>query len=220
MESSANTRWSARARESGRAACTRGACSACSLAWQAAFVDIGLEKNAFLPLSGSGSVRGGQELLVQVLKDPPGETKGLRLTREITLPGRLCVLKPGGAGVSVSRKLAAPAQERLRALGGAICPPDCGLLLRTQAESADDADIETEARALYERLLSIERAYANRSGPGLVLQEEDLAGRMLRDPADARYRARCGAGGRRSGAAGAGAGEPARAARRAIDADF
>ncbi len=148
---------------------------------QAAFVDIGLEKNAFLPLSGSGSVRGGQELLVQVLKDPPGETKGLRLTREITLPGRLCVLKPGGAGVSVSRKLAAPAQERLRALGGAICPPDCGLLLRTQAERADDADIETEARALYERLLSIERAYASRSGPGLVLQEEDLAGRMLRD---------------------------------------
>ena len=118
---------------------------------------------------------------MQVLKDPPGETKGLRLTREITLPGRLCVLKPGGAGVSVSRKLAAPAQERLRALGGAICPPDCGLLLRTQAERADDADIETEARALYERLLSIERAYANRSGPGLVLQEEDLAGRMLRD---------------------------------------
>ncbi len=151
------------------------------LGMQAAFVDIGLEKNAFLPLGGGESVRGGQELLVQVLKDPPGGTKGLRLTREITLPGRLCVLKPGTQGVGVSRKLDAAAQERLRALGGAICPEGCGLLLRTQAAGAPDADVEAEARALYERLLSIRSAYAKRNGPGLLMQEEDLAGRMLRD---------------------------------------
>lgn len=78
---------------------------------QAAFVDVGLEKNAFLPVH-AGEVRVGDELLVQVEADPPGGTKGLRLTRRIALPGRLCVLSPGEAGVHVSRKL--PEAERAR----------------------------------------------------------------------------------------------------------
>lgn len=147
---------------------------------QAAFVDVGLEKNAFLPVH-AGEVRVGDELLVQVEADPPGGTKGLRLTRRIALPGRLCVLSPGEAGVHVSRKLPEAERARLAESCRDACPEGCALVLRTQAAQADAREIEEEARLLAQRWREIERAYAMRGAPGLVWQEEGLFSRMLRD---------------------------------------
>ena len=148
---------------------------------QAAFVDIGEEKNAFLPLGAGERLRGGDELLVQVLKDPPGDTKGLRLTREIALPGRFCVLKPMGEGVCVSHKVEAASREQLRAFFSPLCPTGMGLVLRTQAAQQETNAVEAEVRALEARWRGIERDYAQKSAPGLVWREENLALRMLRD---------------------------------------
>ena len=148
---------------------------------QAAFVDIGLEKNAFLPLREGERLHGGDERLVQVLKEPPGETKGLRVTQEIALPGRYCVFKPLGGGVSVSHKIEAAQREQMRAALAPLCPPGAGLVLRTQAAQAGADDIRAEIDALTARWRQIERDFGQKSGPGLVWREENLALRMLRD---------------------------------------
>lgn len=148
---------------------------------QAAFVDIGLEKNAFLPLRTGERVRGGDMLLVQVLKDPPGGVKGLRLTQSITLPGRLCVLSPGGQGLSISRKLPEADRKRLHQACDGLCPGGFGLVLRTQAAQAEPGEITREAETLLERWREIERRGRQSLAPGLVFGEEGLALRMLRD---------------------------------------
>lgn len=123
---------------------------------QAAFVDIGLERTAFLHASdisrngpvdnGSGDtevadirglVREGQDVLVQVVKDPLG-TKGARLTTFITLPSRFLVLLPFGTGVGISARIEDGAErERLRREVESILDNDAaegGIIIRTAAE--------------------------------------------------------------------------------------
>ena len=108
---------------------------------EAAFVDIGLEKNGFLHVdeivtpdgtdrSARGRGRGGgprisdllkskQEIVVQVTKDPIG-TKGARLSMEVSIPGRYLVYVPDGEGVGVSRRLPDSERERLRKLASGL----------------------------------------------------------------------------------------------------
>ncbi len=121
---------------------------------QAAFVDIGLEKNAFLGLDeiiGPDGVKGtmkaeiqsfvkpGQKLMVQVLKDPMG-TKGARLTMDITLPGRYVVLMPFSSVVGISRKLAEEERDASPASWRRSCPrdsaPSCEPPLREAAPAS------------------------------------------------------------------------------------
>src|SRR3954464_9837368 len=98
---------------------------------EAAFVDIGLEKNGFLhvdeivvpgvdvPRRGRGGrsitdlLKPGQEVVVQVVKDPL-KTKGARLTMELTIAGRYLVFAPSGEGIGVSRRLDDSERDRLR----------------------------------------------------------------------------------------------------------
>ena len=106
---------------------------------EAAFVDIGLEKNGFLHVDeivtpdgktqrrgrGRGGPRisdllkSGQEIVVQVTKDPIG-TKGARLSMEVSIPGRYLVYVPDGDGVGVSRKLPDKERERVRKLASGV----------------------------------------------------------------------------------------------------
>ncbi|MGK4455477.1 ribonuclease E/G, partial [Klebsiella pneumoniae] len=123
----------------------------------AAFVDIGLERNAFLyvadiiPEEGGDSpasikrselrrrkikdlLRPGQQIMVQVTKGPRG-TKGARVSSRIALPGRYVVLMPEAGSVGVSRKIEDRAErDRLRKIGDRIIPPGFGLILRTECE--------------------------------------------------------------------------------------
>ena len=138
---------------------------------QAAFVNIGLERNAFLyvddaqpgraplegetPLPRSGRrptigelVRTGQDILVQVAKEPIG-TKGARVTRNITLPGRFLVLMPHVDYVGVSRRITDERErDRLKQIAHAVKPDGMGLIVRTVAEGASEEELAHDAAFL------------------------------------------------------------------------
>lgn len=163
---------------------------------QAAFVDIGLDRNSFLYVDDAvpgGAVNGtrhvsiqdvvapGQEILVQVVKEPTG-TKGPRVTRHITLPGRLLVLMPTAEYVGVSRRIGDERErERLRTLAEAIRPPGMGLIVRTVAEGASAEELRRDVAQLtrlWEATLA--RARPLRA-PALVHRDLELVERVLRD---------------------------------------
>jgi ribonuclease G len=164
---------------------------------EAAFVDIGLEKNGFLYVNEivvpeldeaerrrkpiQDLIKPGQELLVQVVKDPMG-TKGARLTMEVSLAGRFMVLAPGGEGVGVSKRLSDEERQRLRDLVKNVQTDEgAGLIVRTAAEGAEVVELERDVRLL-EKLWETTRGAAERAtAPALVYQEPDLSIQMIRD---------------------------------------
>ncbi len=169
---------------------------------QAAFVDIGLEKAAFLHASDivphtecvaenekqqfqvrdiSELVRQGQDIVVQVVKDPLG-TKGARLTTDITLPSRYLVFMPGAGHVGVSQRIDSE-QERLRLkkIVAAYCDEDGGFIIRTAAEGADDKELAQDAlflKRLWKKVGERRAKYKTRS---MLYGELGLAQRILRD---------------------------------------
>ena len=172
---------------------------------QAAFVDIGLEKNAMLhagdiklnksdfgadaeklekQLSGrtiGQMVRMGQELLVQVVKDPGG-TKGPRISSHVTLPGRLAVLLPTVSYIGVSRRIDdEAARARLRELAEKCRPEGMGLIVRTAAADASEEDFARDVDGLLRLWRSIETRAAHSTAPALIHRDEGLIHRMLRD---------------------------------------
>ena len=113
----------------------------------AAFVDIGLARNAFLPLREGAVYRPGEMLIVQGAAGQSVTSKGMRVTDRPTLAGERLVLLPGEAGVRVSAKISDEAlRARLIERAGAACPAGCGLIVRTAA--ADEAPLMEEAQAL------------------------------------------------------------------------
>jgi ribonuclease G len=166
---------------------------------EAAFVDIGLEKNGFLhvdeivlpgveaPKRGrsggrkiSELLKPGQEVVVQVVKDPL-KTKGARLSMELTIAGRYLVYAPSGEGLGVSRRLEDRERERLRKQLAKIDLGPGGVIIRTAAHGAQRADFERELlylHKLHEVLLArVEKTPA----PAMVFQEADLSVRVVRD---------------------------------------
>ena len=168
---------------------------------QAAFIDIGLERTAFLHASdivnesatalgarnGELNIRDlvteGGQLLVQVLKDPLG-TKGARLTTHITIPSRYLVMLPKGSGIGISARIEDEAErERLRSLMDAIIttPTRAGYIVRTAAEGASLEALRADMLFLQKLWEAIEEAAA-KAGPGeLVYEDLALPLRVLRD---------------------------------------
>ena len=168
---------------------------------EAAFVDIGLEKNGFLhvdeivlpgegpPKRGRGSGGGrkisellspGQEIVVQAVKDPL-KTKGARLTMELTIAGRYMVYAPTGEGVGVSRRLEDRERERLRRQTANLELGGGGVIIRTAAHGAKRADFERELKYLHKLHEVLEKRVEETTAPGLVFQEADLSVRVVRD---------------------------------------
>jgi len=162
---------------------------------QAAFVDIGLEKNAFLyvdeVVTGDGSVdiprreisqllSPGQQVVVQVLKDPMG-TKGARVTTDVTLPGRFLVLMPFSEFVGISRKLPESERERLHALITDSTPAGVGLIVRTAAAGASDKDLLADLEFLQRLWKRVQHQAAEALAPEVIYTEMDLALRFTRD---------------------------------------
>jgi ribonuclease G len=162
---------------------------------QAAFVDIGLAKNAFLyvdevvaadpgvdiPRRGiSQLLRPGQQVMVQVLKDPMG-TKGARVTTEVTLPGRFLVLMPFSDFVGISRKLPESERERLHALVTAAAPPGVGMIVRTAAAGASDKDLLADLEFLQRLWKRVQHQSSEALPPEVIYTEMDLALRFVRD---------------------------------------
>ena len=162
---------------------------------EAAFVEIGLEKNGFLyvdeivgpELEGRRGARKiqdliqrGQTILVQAVKDPM-KTKGARLTTEISLPGRFVVYVPHGDGLGVSRRLDDDERNRLKGILKEIAPKQGGVIVRTAAEGASAEDVERDLDFLQRLWKTIETRAKKAKAPALIYQEAELPLRVTRD---------------------------------------
>jgi ribonuclease G len=162
---------------------------------EAAFVEIGLEKNGFLyvdeivvpELEGkrhgkkiTDLIQRGQQILVQAVKDPM-KTKGARLTTEISLPGRFLVYVPNGEGLGVSRRLEDAERQRLKDILKEIAPDEGGVIVRTAAEGASPDDIERDLVFLQRLWKTIQQRAKSATAPELVYQEAELPLRIVRD---------------------------------------
>ena len=162
---------------------------------QAAFVNIGLERNAFLyagdividgeKLEGAEqlkiNLRAGDSVLCQVEKDQFG-TKGARITTNITLPGRVLVYMPQIDYVGVSHKITdEKTKERLVKLAEEIKPEGCGVILRTQAQFCDEDELRAEMKELVSLWEKIKEDTLKKPAGTLVYKEQDLAIRAVRD---------------------------------------
>ena len=169
---------------------------------QSAFVDIGLEKAAFLHAADivshtecvdeneqkqfkvksiSELVREGQDIVVQVVKDPLG-TKGARLTTDITLPSRYLVFMPENSHVGVSQRIESEAERaRLKALVEPFCDELGGFIIRTATEGATKEELRQDAeflKRLWRKVLERKSKYTTRSK---IYGEPALPQRILRD---------------------------------------
>jgi len=161
---------------------------------EAAFVEIGLEKNGFLYVDeivspelekGHGRkiqdlISRGQTILVQAVKDPM-KTKGARLTTQISLPGRFVVLVPQGEGLGVSRRLDDDERNRLKEILKRLDVKEGGVIVRTAAEGASEEDIERDLVFLQRLWRSIQAKAKSAKAPELVYQEAELPLRVVRD---------------------------------------
>jgi ribonuclease G len=162
---------------------------------EAAFVEIGLEKNGFLyvdeivtpELEGrrhgrkiQDLISRGQDVLVQAVKDPM-KSKGARLTTEISLPGRFVVFVPSGEGLGVSRRLEDDERTRLRDILKSLKVQEGGVIIRTAAEGASAEDIERDLVFLQRLWKEIEKRAKTAKAPSLVYQEAELPLRVVRD---------------------------------------
>ena len=148
---------------------------------QAAFVDIGLEQNAFLYLGEKMAVTEGQSVVVQISKDARG-TKGPTATRELTLPGRYVVLLPHADYIGISRKITDKEErERLQTVLKAVKPEGMGLVVRTAAVGVARELLERDVQELAAdwRVLAARERVAK--APCLLRRELDLPIRIVRD---------------------------------------
>ncbi len=164
----------------------------------ASFIDFGLEKNGFLHVDevtlpdeegGKRSRRitqllqSGQEILVQVTKDPM-KGKGARLTTRVSLPGRYLVYVPGGSGVGVSRRLDQDERDRLRDLCKQLRPRNAGLIVRTVAEGKGLEELRRDLQYLSRLWSRIKTKAGKTAAPALIYEEADVALTAARDLVD------------------------------------
>lgn len=180
---------------------------------QSAFVDIGLEKAAFLYITDIRAdieeyiplveekedslelvsrkprtdftiedlVQEGQEILVQVSKDPIG-SKGARLTSYVTLPGRYLVLMPNVEHIGISRRISDEAERiRLKTIVSEIRPKGYGLIIRTASEGSTEEDIKRDLEFLLLLWETIMKKKDKVSAPSLLYSDLDLVFRSVRD---------------------------------------
>ncbi|MDO8886145.1 Rne/Rng family ribonuclease [Candidatus Oleimmundimicrobium sp.] len=163
---------------------------------EASFIDIGLRKNAFLyvdevlfseeemesttPLKIQHMLKKGQDVLIQVTREPMG-TKGARVTTFISLAGKYLVLMPYGDVLGVSKRLPEEEKKKLKEFGKKIKPKNMGLIIRTAAEGAKLDDLKKDLNYL-KRAWNMIKTKADRSkSPNLIYSEEELALKMVRD---------------------------------------
>jgi ribonuclease G len=171
----------------------------------AAFVDVGLERNAFLhvgdilpdeghdnsPASLKRSelrrrkikdlLKPGQQIMVQVTKGTRG-TKGARVTTRIALPGRYVVLMPESSSVGVSRKIEDRAErDRLRRIGDRIIPEGFGLILRTECEGRTESELKADIAFLKNQWQEVMRNAKRMRAPASIHRDMTLLYRTVRD---------------------------------------
>jgi ribonuclease E len=171
---------------------------------EAAFVDIGTQKNAVLyrgdvQFDKEDVVEQGpdprieqvlkarQMILCQVTKNPIG-AKGGRLTQEVSLPGRFVVLIPDSRTYGISKRLPEGERRRLRGILDRIKPEQHGIIVRTAAENATEHELTTDLTRLIEQWESIRKQAEKASSPSLLYREPPLAVRVIREEFSSDYR--------------------------------
>jgi ribonuclease G len=157
---------------------------------QAAFVDIGLERTAFLQTAemkygngaGAPALVEGQDLTVQVVKDPIG-TKGARLTTQISLPARYVVYMPTSDHIGISQKIDNEEErERLRAaVRSAMGDEPGGFILRTMAEQVSEEELRRDIHYLRKLWQRVSERMREPDRHGLVHEDLSLVLRAMRD---------------------------------------
>lgn len=159
---------------------------------QAAFVNIGLDKNAFLPFTDLPKEKQrlkkpltvGEEIPVQITKLPGGE-KGVRISAVLTLPGRMTVLTPNSEGVGISKRIEDEKErKRLTGIAKPLVSGNIGLIVRTNAENADKKDIERDVQNLVSLWGNIEKRLLHVKAPACVYKDGDALSRCIRDLID------------------------------------
>jgi len=172
----------------------------------AAFVDIGLAKSAFLYVGDiildrmmyeeyddsdyhvtlseriEGVLEEGQELTVQVSREPIGQ-KGTRVTSKVTLPGRLLVLMPGTEHIGVSRRIEQEEERKKLAtmLKDEICPKGYGLIARTASEGKSKEELGADLNFLKRIWESIQEKAKTVRAPSILHQDLGIIFRVIRD---------------------------------------
>jgi ribonuclease E len=171
---------------------------------EAAFVDIATPKNAVLyrgdvqydaeDIEEKGKnariediLKARQMIMCQVTKNPIG-AKGARLTQEVSLPGRFVVLIPNSKTYGISKRLPDDTRKRLRNILDRVKPDQHGLIVRTAAEHATEADLEADMNILLKQWDEIERKAAAANRPALLYREPELAVRVIREEFNSDYR--------------------------------
>lgn len=167
---------------------------------EAAFIDIGTGRNGVLyagevnwrqaGLGGRSrkieqAMKSGDQVLVQVAKDPVGH-KGPRLTTQISLPGRFLVYVPGGRNAGISRKLPAPERKRLKEILEKVVPEQGGAIIRTAAENVAEEAIAADVNRLHDRWNDIQESAKKEksskgSDPVALYEEPQMLVKVVRD---------------------------------------
>ena len=148
----------------------------------AAFVDIGEEQNAFLPLDENEHIRCGDMILVQGAAKQSVDSKGLRITRKINLAGKSLVLLPGGSGVHVSKKIKDDdIRKSLKQFGESFLPPDFGMIIRTVSADMTEQFLLDEMHHLIDLWDEIHLKAESARTPGILWARPSLCERMIRD---------------------------------------
>ncbi|HEY6867370.1 MAG TPA: Rne/Rng family ribonuclease [Candidatus Eisenbacteria bacterium] len=179
---------------------------------QSAFVDMGLPKTGFLHASDLAEnlselddlsdveengdrgrrrrapapkiedhLKKGQEILVQITKESIG-TKGPRVTQQVSLPGRFCVLMPGVDHIGVSRRIEDRAErQRIKAIIHDLKPKGVGLIARTAGEGKGDPEFAADVKHLVKQWQKIDRKASSVRAPALVHRELEMTAGLIRD---------------------------------------
>ncbi len=174
---------------------------------QSAFVEIGLARTAFFHVSDikrsmagfdeegekepernaqgvfriQDMIKEGQEVMVQVAKEPIG-TKGARVTSYVSLPGRYLVFMPTYGKIAVSRRISSDKERRrLKDIVHNLRPKGCGFIIRTVCEGVSREEIEADMNFLIKLWDRIQNNRETVSNPGVLYEELDLSLRMIRD---------------------------------------
>jgi len=174
----------------------------------AAFIDIGLERTAFLHHSDftevytedmdegddqpkkktkpstakiSDLLKTGDEVVVQIQKGPIG-SKGARLIKQISIPGKFLVFKPHQTKIAISRKMnSAKERNRIRTILKAVKAPQVGLIVRTDAENCTEEDLLEEYNMLFQSWQFLEKLIITAKAPCCVFDESDIMSIIVRD---------------------------------------
>jgi ribonuclease G len=158
-----------------------------------AFIDIGFDKNAYLYISDvigdtrkpiDKILKKGQDVMIQVAKESIG-TKGMKVTMEISLPGRYLVFTPTQQSVGISKHISDSAErKRISEIMNRLMKDTLkglGVVVRTEAEGASEEDLRREAAFLVEEWEKIGERFKNDPSPALLHEDSALAIQIARD---------------------------------------